>query len=117
MCDRSYRIVARFSFCARCLRWTRAFPNIPACRLFPARDIKPTTLLRVIRKGAGGDPRSPEDLEHAIRQIVSRAVASDGIIDIFADAGLKKPDISILSDQDLGKAAQESRRRNASEAP
>jgi len=55
----------------------------------------------VLTKGASGGGRSPEDLELAIRQIVSRAVASEGVIDIFAAAGLKKPDISILSDEFL----------------
>ena len=50
----------------------------------------------------GGEGRkSPEDMEAAIRQIVSRAVASDKVIDIFDAAGLKKPDISILSDEFL----------------
>ena len=34
-------------------------------------------------------------------QIISRAVVSDGVVDIFAAAGLKKPDISILSDEFL----------------
>ncbi|MCG2738634.1 MAG: type I restriction endonuclease subunit R [Syntrophaceae bacterium] len=57
----------------------------------------------VLAKGAGGAGRSPEALEHAIRQIVSRAVASDEVIDIFAAAGLKKPDISILSDEFLSE--------------
>jgi len=57
----------------------------------------------VLAKGAGGDRRSSEDLDHAIRQIVSRAVASEGVTDIFAAAGLKKPDISILSDQFLAE--------------
>ena len=42
-----------------------------------------------------------EDIEQAIRQIISRAVASDQVIDIFEAAGLKKPDISILSDEFL----------------
>ena len=42
-----------------------------------------------------------EDIEQAIRQIISRAVASDEVIDIFKSAGLKKPDISILSDEFL----------------
>lgn len=55
----------------------------------------------VLTKGATGGRRSSEDLELAIRQIVSRAVASDGVIDIFEAAGLKKPDISILSDEFL----------------
>lgn len=57
----------------------------------------------VLTKGADGRGRSPEELEHAIRQIVSRAVASDEVIDIFAAAGLKKPDISILSDEFLAE--------------
>ena len=57
----------------------------------------------VLTKGATGGRRSPEDLELAIRQIVSRAVASDGVIDIFEAAGLKKPDISILSDEFLAE--------------
>jgi type I restriction enzyme R subunit len=42
-------------------------------------------------------------LNFAVRQIVSRAVASDEIIDIFSAAGLKKPDISILSDEFLAE--------------
>jgi len=42
--------------------------------------------------------RDVEDVDHAIRQILSRAVITDRVIDIFAAAGLKKPEISILSD-------------------
>jgi type I restriction enzyme R subunit len=57
----------------------------------------------VLAKGAEGGPRPDEDLDHAIRQIVSRAVASDQVIDIFAAAGLRKPDISILSDTFLAE--------------
>ena len=57
----------------------------------------------VLVKGVEGGPKPAEDLDHAIRQIVSRAVASDQIIDIFAAAGLKKPDISILSDEFLAE--------------
>jgi type I restriction enzyme R subunit len=47
--------------------------------------------------------KPPEMLDHAIRQIVSKALVSDEIVDIFAAAGLKKPDISILSDEFLGE--------------
>jgi type I restriction enzyme R subunit len=57
----------------------------------------------VLAKGAEGGPRADEDLDHAIRQIVSRAVASEEVVDIFAAAGLKKPDISILSDTFLAE--------------
>jgi len=45
--------------------------------------------------------KSPDILDSAVKQIVSRAIASDEVIDIFASAGLKKPDISILSDEFL----------------
>ncbi|GAQ00148.1 type I restriction endonuclease subunit R [Leptolyngbya sp. NIES-2104] len=41
------------------------------------------------------------ELDAAVRQIVSRAVASDGVIDILATAGLDKPEISVLSDEFL----------------
>ncbi len=47
------------------------------------------------------DHRSTEDLDTAVRQIVSKAVASEEVIDIFAAVGLKNPDISILSDEFL----------------
>jgi type I restriction enzyme R subunit len=57
----------------------------------------------VLAKSISEDRRSPDEIEHAIRQIVSRAVASDEVIDIFAAAGLKKPDISILSDEFLAE--------------
>lgn len=46
----------------------------------------------------GGSGKSSEELNAAIQQIVSGAVASAGVIDIFGAAGIKKPDISILSD-------------------
>jgi type I restriction enzyme R subunit len=48
-----------------------------------------------------GEGKTQEELDTAIRQIVSKAVASDEVVDIFAAAGLKKPDISILSDEFL----------------
>jgi type I restriction enzyme, R subunit len=57
----------------------------------------------VLAKNTPGERKSDEDLDHAIRQIISRAVASDEVIDIFAAAGLKKPDISILSDEFLAE--------------
>lgn len=56
-----------------------------------------------IVKSSPEDQIKAEDVEHAIRQIISRAVASDEVIDIFKAAGLKKPDISILSDEFLAE--------------
>jgi type I restriction enzyme R subunit len=57
----------------------------------------------VLTKGTTDDRRSPEEIEHAILQIVSKAVSSNEVIDIFTAAGLKKPDISILSDEFLAE--------------
>lgn len=45
--------------------------------------------------------RSQEEMEYVIRQIISKAVVTDEVIDIFSAAGIKKPDISILSDEFL----------------
>jgi len=57
-------------------------------------------LAKSITEGGG---KSPEELDLAVRQIVSRAISSDKVIDIFDAAGLKKPDISILSDEFLAE--------------
>ena len=47
--------------------------------------------------------KTEEELDHAVRQIIDRAIAPEGVIDIFAAAGLPKPDISILSDEFLAE--------------
>jgi type I restriction enzyme R subunit len=57
----------------------------------------------VLAKRVPSDAKTEEDLDFAVRQIVSRAVASEGVVDIFEAAGLKKPDISILSDDFLAE--------------
>ncbi len=57
----------------------------------------------VLAKNEPGERKSNEELDHAIRQIISKAMVSDEVVDIFAAAGLKKPDISILSDQFLAE--------------
>jgi hypothetical protein len=54
-------------------------------------------------KRAPGDARPNEELDHAVREIISRAVAPEGMFDIFAAAGLPKPDISVLSDEFLAE--------------
>jgi len=55
-----------------------------------------------LTKHAGTDRKlTDEQKEHALRQIISRAVVSDEVIDIFSAAGLKRPDIGVLSDEFL----------------
>jgi type I restriction enzyme R subunit len=46
---------------------------------------------------------SDEQREHALRQIVSRALAADKVLDVFRLAGLKKPNIGILSEEFLNE--------------
>ena len=50
-----------------------------------------------------GETQHEEDLDLAVRQIISRAVASEGVLNIFAAAGLEKPGISVLSDDFLAE--------------
>ena len=57
----------------------------------------------VLAKRSPSDARPEEEIDLAVRQILSRAVASEGVLDIFAAAGLEKPDISILSEEFLAE--------------
>jgi len=57
----------------------------------------------VLAKSAPGERKTDVELDQAIRQIISGAVASEEVVDIFAAAGLKKPDIAILSDEFLAE--------------
>ncbi|MEX0796988.1 MAG: type I restriction endonuclease subunit R [Acidimicrobiia bacterium] len=57
----------------------------------------------VLAKGGPSGATFGEDVDMAIRQIVSKAISSTEVLDIFAAAGLKKPDISILSDAFLAE--------------
>ena len=46
---------------------------------------------------------SPEDLNAAVRQIVSKSVTSNEVVDLFGAAGLENPEVSILSDEFLAE--------------
>lgn len=48
-----------------------------------------------------GSDTSDYEVESAIRQVIDKALVSEGVIDVFDAAGIKKPDISILSDEFL----------------
>ena len=85
---------------------TKAFTlSVPADEAINIRD--DVNFLQTVRaailKRAPSERRSAEDLDSAIKQIVSRAVASEGVVDIFAEAGLRNPDISVLSDEFLSE--------------
>jgi len=54
---------------------------------------------RLVKFEGTSNGRSDADMESAIKQIVNQALSSDQVIDIFDAAGIKKPEISILSDE------------------
>ena len=61
------------------------------------------SLRSALAKRSAGEVQTDEELDHAVRQIISRAVAPEGVVDIFEAAGLDKPDISILSEEFLAE--------------
>lgn len=58
-----------------------------------------TRLVKISDRNEGG--RTDEEIDTAIKQIISSAISSDNVVDIFDAAGLKKPNIEILDDQFL----------------
>jgi type I restriction enzyme R subunit len=61
-------------------------------------------LQAALSKQSSGASKTPEQIDAAIRQLVSKAITTEGqVIDVFTAAGLPKPDISILSDQFLAE--------------
>jgi type I restriction enzyme R subunit len=86
-----------------------------------ARDIREEVgFFQAIRaalvKSSTGSGVTQQERELAIQQIVSRAVVSTEIVDILAAAGIKSPDISILSDEFLAEVQQMERKNLALEA-
>jgi type I restriction enzyme R subunit len=76
-------------------------PNPKAIALTDAVGFFQAIKARLVKFESGDSGKSKTEIETAIRQIVEGAVVSDGIIDVFDAAGIKKPDISILSDEFL----------------
>ena len=58
---------------------------------------------RLVKFERTGSGKTVDEIETAIRQVVDQAITSDKIIDIFDAAGIKKPDISILSEEFLAE--------------
>ena len=56
---------------------------------------------RLVKFDSSGSGRTDEEIETAVRQVIDQALVSEQVIDIYDAAGLKKPDISILSEEFL----------------
>jgi type I restriction enzyme R subunit len=56
---------------------------------------------RLAKFDSSGTSRTNEEIESTIRQVIDKALVSEQVIDVFDAAGIKKPDISILSEEFL----------------
>jgi type I restriction enzyme R subunit len=73
------------------------------------------TVRAALMKGDSSGRDSDETLDLAVRQIVSKAVSTDEVVDIFAVAGLEHPDVSVLDDKFLAEVRDMPRRNLAVE--
>lgn len=60
----------------------------------------------VLIKGNGSGSGSGVDVNYELRQLLSESVVAEGVTDVFKVAGLKNPDISIMSDEFLAEIAK-----------
>jgi type I restriction enzyme R subunit len=76
-----------------------AIPNEQAMDVKDEVSFFQAVKARLCKFDATGSGRSDEEIETTIRQVIDKALVSDKVIDIFDAAGIKKPDISILSEE------------------
>ena len=88
-------------------RLSRSFalvvPHPEAIRIRDAVGFFQGVKARLVKFEPSGSGRSDAEIETAIRQIVDSAIVSEDVMDVFDAAGIKKPDISILSDEFLAE--------------
>lgn len=91
--------------------------SVPRPEALDARDEVAffQTVKAALTKLERGKYTPEEDLNQAIRQIVSGAITPGGVIDVFEAAGLKKPDISLLSEEFLAEVREMPQRNLAVE--
>jgi type I restriction enzyme, R subunit len=103
-------------FMAHCGRLKRLFALVPSSAEATAiRDDlaffdavrQSIAKIEAVDRTADGE----SELDTAVRQILSQHVAGSGVIDIFAEAGLEKPDISVIDD-DFRRKFEESDQKN-----
>jgi type I restriction enzyme R subunit len=78
-----------------------AVPQLPAILVRDEVAFFQAVKSAVVKSSVSASGKSEAEIELAIRQIVSKAISTDGVVDVFAAAGLKRPDISILSEEFL----------------
>ncbi|HRJ59524.1 MAG TPA: DUF3387 domain-containing protein, partial [Anaerolineales bacterium] len=106
-------------FKENCIRLQKAFAlSVPNPKAFEIRDDLAFFQAIKARFNKFDDQtktRTNEEIETAIRQIINDAIISSEVIDVFDAAGIRKPDISILSDEFLDEILHMERKNLALE--
>lgn len=94
-------------YCANVVALSRAFAlSVPHVQTVEIRDevaLFQAIKSRIVKFTQSTKEKSDEEIETAIRQILTNAVVAEEVVDIFDAAGIKKPDISILSNEFLAE--------------
>lgn len=90
-------------------------PNLKALEIKDEVGFFQAIKARLTKFEPRGTGKSDAEIETAIRQIVDKAVVSETVVDVFDAAGIKKPDISILSDEFLEEVKHMERKNLALE--
>ncbi len=80
-----------------------AVPHAQAMDVRDAVGFFQAVKARLAKFDNASEGRSNEEIETTIRQVIDKALVSEQVIDVFDAAGIKKPDISILSDEFLAE--------------
>ncbi|MHB0927383.1 MAG: type I restriction endonuclease subunit R [Candidatus Nanopelagicales bacterium] len=93
--DRTRRLVSLYAMCV---------PSDEALRLKGDVAFFEAVRAQIAKvESSGRGAATDAELDTAIRQIVSEAMSGTGVIDIYAEAGLAKPDISLIDDSFIEK--------------
>lgn len=95
-----------------------SMPSVEALELREQVAFFQAVKARIDKLDSGGSEGGPTDDDYrmALRQIVDKAIAPIGVVDVFAAAGLEKPDLPILSDEFLAEVRDMKRKNLAVEA-
>lgn len=78
-------------------------PRTEAMQIKEALAFFQAVKIRLLKFESKPKGRGAEEIETAIRQIIDKALVSEGVIDIFDAAGIKRPEVSILSEEFLAE--------------
>jgi type I restriction enzyme R subunit len=78
-----------------------AIPNDQAMAVKDEVSFFQAVKARLAKFDVTGSGKTDEEIETTIRQVIDKALVTEQVIDVFDAAGIKKPDISILSEEFL----------------